>query len=119
MYFSYFVLSVRGRCFCALHSLIRRWNGNPSGKVQHWNDSRRDPKAAELLDRVIFDELLKILDRNTQSWQEAFAVDGFVVDRAGVYFMTVLDMAIEESGSQQPRPALYEDFRRVACVVGE
>ena len=78
-----------------------------------------DPKAALLRERVIFDELLKILDRNTQSWQEAFAGDGFVIDRPRAYFMTVLNKTIEESDPEQTRRARYEDFRRVACVVVE
>jgi len=78
-----------------------------------------DPKAALLRERMIIEELLKILDRNTQSWQEGFAKDGFVVDPARTYFMTVLDKAIEESGSEETRRTRYEDFRRVACVVLE
>jgi hypothetical protein len=75
-----------------------------------------DPKAALLRERVIFDELVRFLDRNTQSWQEAFAKDGFMVDRARNYFMTVLDKAIQEGGSEEARRIRYEDFRRVACV---
>jgi hypothetical protein len=78
-----------------------------------------DPKAALLRERVIFDELLKILDRNTLSWQEAFARDGFVVDRSRAYFMSVLDKAIEESDPEQTRRPRYRDSRRVACVVVE
>lgn len=76
-----------------------------------------DPKAASLRERVTFDELVKILDRNTQSWQDAFAKDGFMVDRPRNYFMTVLDKAIEESGSEEARRTRYQDLRRVACVV--
>jgi len=72
-----------------------------------------------LRERVIFDELLKILDRNTQSWQEAFARDGFVVDRSRAFFMSVLDKAIEESDPEQTRRLRYRDSRRVACVVVE
>jgi len=56
-----------------------------------------DPKAASLRERLIFDELIKFLDRNTQSWQDAFSKDGFIVDRARNYFMTVLNKTIEES----------------------
>lgn len=69
-----------------------------------------DPKAASLRERVIFDELVRILDRNTQSWQDAFATDGFMVDRARNYFMTVLDKAIEESGSEVARHTRCQDF---------
>lgn len=78
-----------------------------------------DPKAALLREWVILDELLKILDRNTRSWQEAFANDGFVVDRGRAYFITVLDKAIEEGDSEETRRTRYRDSRRVACVVVE
>lgn len=78
-----------------------------------------DPKAALLRERVILDELLKILDRNTRSWQEAFAKDGFVADRGRAYFITVLDKAIEEGDSEETRRTRYRDSRRVACVVVE
>ena len=78
-----------------------------------------DPKAALLRERVILEELLKILDRNTRSWQEAFAKDGFVVDRGRAYFITVLDKAIEEGDSEEMRRTRYRDSRRVACVVVE
>lgn len=78
-----------------------------------------EPKAALLRERVILDELLKILDRNTRSWQEAFAKDGFVVDRGRAYFITVLDKAIEEGDSEETRRTRYRDSRRVACVVVE
>lgn len=73
-----------------------------------------DPKAASLRERVIFDELVKILDRNTQLWQAAFAKDGFIVDRPRNYFMTVLDKAIEEA-RRTPR----QGIRRVAWVAVE
>lgn len=76
-----------------------------------------DPKATLLRERVIFDDLVKFLDRNTQAWQDAFAKDGFMVDRPRNYFMTVLDKAIQEGGLEEARRTRYEDFRRVACVA--
>lgn len=114
-----------------LHSLCRQWNpllrteegatlllmNYVEGKAARLPDD--DPKAALLRERVILEELLRILDRNTQSWQEAFAKDDFVVDRARTYFMTVLDKAIDESVSEETRHARYRDSRRVACVVVE
>lgn len=72
-----------------------------------------DPKAASLRERVIFDELLKILDRNTQSWQDAFAKDGFMLDRSRNYFMTVLIKAIEETDSVDALGTRYPDSRQV------
>lgn len=57
------------------------------------------PKSAELRERIVFDELLKILDRNTRSWQDALAKDGFVADRTRAYFLTILEKAIEEGGN--------------------
>lgn len=75
-----------------------------------------DPKADSLRERVSFDELVRFLDRNTQAWQNAFAKDGFMVDRPRNYFMTVLNKAIEESGSEAARRTRHQDFRRVACV---
>ncbi len=115
----------------ALLSLCRNWNPllrtEEGGTLSLMNlvenkVSRAigdDPKASLLRERLFFDELVKILERNTQSWQEVFAKDGFVVDRSRNYFMTVLDKAIDESGSQQTRRDSHEDFRRVACVVVE
>lgn len=78
-----------------------------------------DPKSAALRERVIFDELLKILDRNTQSWQDAFSKDGFIVDRARNYFITILAKAIEGGNSEEARRARFQDYRRLACVVAE
>jgi hypothetical protein len=72
-----------------------------------------------LREHVSFEELFKILNRNTRSWQEAIAKDDFVVDRARTYFMTVLDKAIEEGRSEEARRNGYRDFRRVACVAVE
>ena len=114
-----------------LHSLCRQWNpllrteegatlllmNYVEGKASRLPDD--DPKAALLRERVTLEELLRILDRNTQSWQEAFAKDAFTVDRARTYFMTVLDRAIDESGSEEARRDRYRDSRRVACVVVE
>ena len=81
--------------------------------------SKSDPKAALVRDQVLLEELLRILTQNTQSWQKAMEQDSFVVDRARAYFMTVLDQAIDESGSEETRAARYRDARRVACVVVE
>lgn len=93
----------------ALHSLSRQWNPllrteeGAALLLMHYVENRAsrvigdDPNAAVLRERIIFDELVKILERNTQSWREAFGKDGFVVDRSRDYFMTVLDKAIEEA----------------------
>lgn len=115
----------------ALLSLCRQWNPllrtEEGGTLSLMNLVENkvsrilgdDPKAALLRERLFFDELVKILERNTQSWREAFAKDGFVLDRSRNYFMTVLDKAIDESGSQQTRRESHADFRRVACGVVE
>lgn len=115
----------------ALLSLCRQWNPllrtEEGGTLSLMNLVENkvsriigdDPKAALLRERLFFDELVKILERNTQSWREAFAKDGFVVDRSRNYFMTVLDKAIDESRSQQTRRESHEDVRRIACVVVE
>jgi hypothetical protein len=114
-----------------LYSLCRQWNpllrteGGATLLLMNYVEGKAsclsgdDPKATLLRERVILEELLKILDRNTQSWQEALAKDAFMVDRARTYFMTVLDKAIEECGSEETRCTRYRDSRRVACVVVE
>jgi len=114
-----------------LVSLCRQWNPllqTPEGASLHLmayvegkaaRVSRSDPKAALVRDQVRLEELLRILTQNTQSWQKALEQDSFVVDRARAYFMTVLDQAIDESGSEETRAARYRDARRVACVVVE
>jgi hypothetical protein len=114
-----------------LDSLCRQWNPllrTPEGatlSLMAYVDgkasrvSRSDPKGALVRDQVLLEELLRILTQNTQSWQKAMEQDSFVVDRARAYFMTVLDKAIEESGSEETRAARYRDSRRVACVVVE
>lgn len=115
----------------ALFSLCRQWNPllrTEEGATLPLMDcvetkvSREvgdHPDAAPLRERLVFDELLKVLSRNTRSWQEAFANDGFLVDRDRAYFMTILDKAIEESGSEETRRARYRNCRCVACVVVE
>jgi hypothetical protein len=114
-----------------LDSLCRQWNPllrTPEGatlSLMAYVDgkasrvSRSDPKGALVRDQVLLEELLRILTQNTQSWQKAMEQDSFVVDRARAYFMTVLDKAIDESGSEETRAARYRDSRRVACVVVE
>ena len=114
-----------------LVSLCRQWNPllqTPEGARIHLlayvegkaaRISKSDPKAALVRDQVLLEELLRILTQNTQSWQKAMEQDSFVVDRARAYFMTVLDQAIDESGSEETRAARYRDARRVACVVVE
>ncbi len=96
-----------------LLSLCRQWNpllrtdegaalllmNHVKGKASRVADN--DPKATSLHERLIFDELLRILDWNTQSWQDAFAKDGFMVDRSRNYFMTVLEKAVDESGASR------------------
>ena len=69
--------------------------------------------------RVILDERLQILLRTTQGWQRARDQDSFVVDRGRNYFMTVLDKAIEEQGSEEMQRTRYRDAYRVVCVVVE
>lgn len=114
-----------------LFSLSRQWNPllrteeGAALLLMNWVEGKvarvagDDPKAASLRERMIFEELVMILDRNTQSWQEAFAKDGFIVDRPRHYFMTVLDKAIEESGSEEARRTLHQDVRRVGSVAVE
>jgi hypothetical protein len=114
-----------------LVSLCRQWNPllqTPEGAKIHLmayvegkaaRVSRSDPRSALVREQVRLEELLRILTQNTQSWQKALEQDSFVVDRARAYFMTVLDRAIDESGSEETRAARYRDARRVACVVVE
>jgi hypothetical protein len=115
----------------SLYSLCRQWNlllrteeGAALLLMAHVESKASrvggdDPKATLLREHVSFEELFKILNRNTRSWQEAIAKDDFVVDRARTYFMTVLDKAIEEGRSEEARRNGYRDFRRVACVAVE
>lgn len=113
-----------------LFSLCRQWNPlmrTPEGSVLSLmayveaKASRvvrcdpKDPSAEIPRRRATLEELLHILNQNTQSWQKEMERDSFVVDRARNYFITVLDKAIEETG-EMPR---IMDSRRMACAVVE
>lgn len=69
--------------------------------------------------RAIMDILLNYLIQNTQHWQKALERDSFVVDKARGYFMTILDRAIEEQGSEDMRMTRHRDTFRVVSVVSE
>lgn len=46
---------------------------------------------------IVREELLRILEANTAQWQQAMTTDGYVVDPARDFFMTILDKAINET----------------------
>jgi len=116
-----------------LLGLCRQWNPQirtPEGKTMPMvnyveanahigKDVDKDGSVEHIRRRVILDELLQILLRNTQGWQRAMEQDSFVVDRGRNYFMTVLDKAIEEQGSEEMQRTRYRDAYRVVCVVVE
>ena len=67
--------------------------------------------------RAVMDDILQMLAHNTQTWQSLMEKDSFVVDRGRNYFMTVLDKAIAEQGSQEMKDTRHRDTYRVVCVV--
>jgi hypothetical protein len=69
--------------------------------------------------RAILDELLQKLLQNTQGWQQAMEKNSFVVDKGRVYFITVLNKAIEEQGSDEMKRTIHRDNYRVVSVVVE
>ena len=69
--------------------------------------------------RAIMDELLQYLLQNTQEWLKSMEKDSFVLDTSRSYFMTVLDKAIAEQGSEEMRKMRHRDTYRVACIVVE
>jgi hypothetical protein len=69
--------------------------------------------------RAIMEDLLQMLLQNTQGWQKAMQQDSFVTDQGRNYFMTILDKAIEEQGSEEMKQVRHRDAYRVVCVVVE
>lgn len=60
----------------------------------------RDVQAGpweEIVRRSMFEELLLVVTESVRHWQKLTQLDSFVVDRARVHFMTVLEKAMAES----------------------
>jgi hypothetical protein len=116
----------------SLLSLCRQWNPQirtPEGSVMPMISYveanvklTKDSVAAGLghtRRRAIMEDLLQMLLQNTQAWQKAMEHDSFVTDHARNYFMTILDKAIEEQGSEEIKQRRHRDAYRVVCVVVE
>ncbi len=117
----------------SLLSLCRQWNPQiriPEGaimpmlsyveaKVKVPGDVSASASQEHARRRAIMDELLQILAQNTQQWQRDMEKDSFVLDSGRNYFMTILDKAIAENGSEEMKKTRYRDSYRVACVVVE
>jgi hypothetical protein len=100
----------------SLLSLCRQWNPQirtPEGSVMpmiSYVHARR---------RAIMEDLLQMLLQNTRAWQKAMEHDSFVTDRGRNYFMTILDKAVEEQGSEEMKKMRHRDAYRVVCVAVE
>lgn len=116
----------------ALLALCRQWNPyirTPEGtmmplmtyveanaKIAKEKDNAAIEPARK---KSMLDDLLLILLQNTQGWQLAMEQDSFVIDVGRNYFMTILNKALEEYGSDDMKRMKYKDDTRVACVVVE
>jgi hypothetical protein len=67
--------------------------------------------------KAMLDDLLLLLLQNTQGWQKLMEKDSFVIDIGRNFFMSVLNKAIEEHGSEEMKRINYRDTARVVCVV--
>jgi hypothetical protein len=116
----------------SLLSLCRQWNPQirtPEGSVMPMISYveanvkiTKDSVAAGMEHarrRAIMEDLLQMLLQNTRAWQKAMEHDSFVTDRGRNYFMTILDKAIEEQGSEEMKKMRHRDAYRVVCVAVE
>jgi hypothetical protein len=116
----------------SLLSLCRQWNPQirtPEGTVMpmisYVEANVKTSKDSVVLGmehtrrRAIMEDLLQMLLQNTQGWQKAMQQDSFVTDQGRNYFMTILDKAIEEQGSEEMKQVRHHDAYRVVCVVVE
>jgi hypothetical protein len=116
----------------SLLSLCRQWNPQirtPEGTVMpmisYVEANVKTSKDSAVLGmehtrrRAIMEDLLQMLLQNTQGWQKAMQQDSFVTDQGRNYFMTILDKAIEEQGSEEMKQVRHRDAYRVVCVVVE
>ncbi len=116
-----------------LLALCRQWNPQirtPEGAVMHLlpyvevkaivsKEAAASMGTDHARRRAIMDELLQYLLQNTQEWLKSMEKDSFVLDTSRSYFMTVLDKAISEQGSEEMRKMRHRDTYRVACIVVE
>lgn len=122
----------------SLVALCSKWNplvSTPGGGTTHLMDyveGRADVKVGKIQasdtdaqqrvveisrQRVIREELFHILAANTQAWQQAMEEDSFILDTSREFFMTILNKALEESGTEEYKRDRYRDSYRVACVL--
>ena len=101
---------------------IRTPEGTTVALMNYVENNVKLPKDAQNVSeparrKAMLDDLLLLLLQNTQGWQKTMEKDSFVIDVGRNFFMTLLNKAIEEHGSDDMRRISYHDNARVVCVV--